>query len=618
MTLDASGNEPEAPDTAEEIARGDDDPALRKLRELLFLREMTLLRTLETRLNDPVQRARETGEVIAEAVLLRTRKDTLLQTALEPLVEKLFKDALRKNPMDFVGALFPIMGPAIRRSIAETFHSMLESFHRTVEQVFSWKGLRWRWEALRAGMSFSEVVLLHTLLYRVEQIFFIHAETGLVLNHVYNEDVATQDADMVSAMLTAIQDFARDCFASGQGSHLDSLQLGEFVILVERGATACLACVARGAVPLEFRQRLRDTMAIMQVNYADALDSFAGDNEKFAPARRDLEGLLDTRLADKGVPLPRWVRLAPVAALLLLLVGAGYGGFAAHQRGIARQHMEASLANVGREPGILLVEARRDGNDHWEAIYQKDPLARDPEALLDAMGIDPETYTLRVIPFVSYDPNMVTRRARERIDLPEGVQMEFDRDGTLRLRGNASMGWILRARQEALALPGVARVDTSGLSDPRIDELKRMIAQVESTVVEFPLGGDTPVSGDVAELAHAMDTLVAIEKLAGEMNVAVSLTVYGHADAVGNDKRNYEISQRRARTIAAMLYARGSDIPIALYGLGAKHANRKGAGESHALRRTPESIGDQASRKVEFKVHLARLPSDAGMLNLPR
>ncbi|MDR2788895.1 MAG: OmpA family protein [Candidatus Accumulibacter sp.] len=601
--------------------RPDGDPAFQRLRELLFLREMELLRALEKRLDDPVQHARETSEVIAEAVLLRAQKDNMLYTALEPMAEKLFKEALRRSPMDFVNALFPIMGPAIRRSIAETFRSMLEGFHKTVELVFSWKGLRWRWEALRTGMSFSELVLLHTLLYRVEQIFFIHAETGLVLNHVFDEGVATQDADMVSAMLTAIQDFARDCFASEQGGSLDSLQLGEFGILVERGTTAYLACVVRGTVPLEFKQKLRDTMIAMQIKYADDLNAFTGDSGKFAASRWELEDLLDTRLADTGAPLPLWVKLMPMAVGLLLAAGAGYWWYEARQRDIERRYMEESLVQVGKEPGILLVEARRDDVNHWEVIYQKDPLAKDPKTLLDARGIDPGTYTMLLIPFVSYETDMVTRRVKERIDPPENVSMEFDGDGTLRLRGKASMGWILQARQEALALPGVEKVDMSGLTDPRIDELKRMIALVEGTVVEFPLGKDVPVPEDAGKLARAMDTLSAIEKLAGGMNVSVNLTVYGHADATGNDKRNYEISQARARTIAAMLYARGSSMPIAMYGLGADYANREGAengGKNHPRGETSEYTGDRASRKVELKVHLAQLPSDAGVLNLLR
>jgi OOP family OmpA-OmpF porin len=629
------------------------DPALQKLRELLFLREMEILRKLENRLDDPLRHARDTSEVIAEALLLRAQKDNMLYTALEPMAEKLFKEALRKSPMDFVNVLFPLMGPSIRRSIAETFHSMLEGFHKTIEQVFSWKGMRWRLQALRTGVNFSEVVLLHTLLYRVEQIFFIHEETGLVLNHVVNEGVTIQDADMVSGMLTAIQAFVRDCFTSGQGGSLDSLQLGDFTILVERGSSAYLACVARGTIPLEFREKLRDIMAALQIKYADALDSFTGDTEKFVDARWYLEDLLDARYADKDAPLPLWVKLMPVAAVLLFAAGAGYWWYDARQQDIERQrieenlaqerqrieenlaqerqriaeslaqkrrYMEQSFAQVGNEPGILLVESRRDDADHWEVIYQKDALAKDHKAFLDAKGINPETYTLRVIPFVSYETDMVTQRVKERIDPPENVSMEFGEDGVLYLRGEASMAWILQARQEALALPGVEKIDTSGLADPRIDELRRMIALVEGTAAEFPLGKDVPVPEDAVKLATAIDTLVAIEKLAGSMNVAVNLTVFGHADATGNDKRNYEISQARARTIAAMLYARGSSIPIAVYGLGAEHAAKGEAGadsgESRSRRKASGLTGDQASRKVELRVHLAQLPSDSGMLNI--
>jgi outer membrane protein OmpA-like peptidoglycan-associated protein len=122
------------------------------------------------------------------------------------------------------------------------------------------------------------------------------------------------------------------------------------------------------------------------------------------------------------------------------------------------------------------------------------------------------------------------------------------------------------------------------------------------------------VPEDADKLAKAVDTLVEIEKLAGSMNVTVSLTIYGHADATGSDQRNYEISQARARTIAAMLYTRGSSIPVALYGLGAEHAGKEAG--SRPRQKAPESAGDQASRKVELRVHLAQLPSDTGLLNI--
>jgi OOP family OmpA-OmpF porin len=602
----------------------DGNSDLGKLRELLFAQEIERLKSLQKRLDNPIDHARDTSEVIAEALLLRAQKDNMLYTALGPLTEKLFKEALRKSPMDFVNVLFPLMGPAIRQSVAETFHSMLESFHRTVELVFSWKSLRWRWEALRTGTSFSEVVALHTLVYRVNEVFFIHMKNGLPLCHVYNEGVTVQDTDMVSAMFTAIQDFARDSFAGGPESHLDALRMSEFTILLERGSTAYLACVVRGVVSPEFRERLRNTMATLQIKFADELDSFSGDGdvEKFASAHRYLEDLLDARYVDEDIPLPLWVKLLPVLILLLLIAGGGYFWYDLHQQNLAREEsrnrMEENFAQVGREPGILLVESRQNSPDHWDVIYQKDPLARDPRRLLDARGVDPKNYTLRVIPFVSYEADMVTRRVKERITPPESVNMEFGQDGTLRLSGKASVGWILRARQEALALPGVEKVDISGVSDPSINELKSMIARVESTVVEFPLGKDTPVPEDVAKLTGAVDTLVRVEKLAATMNVAINLTVYGHADATGNDKRNYEISLERARTIAAMLYARGSSIPLVLYGLGSEQSGKdEAAPDSRESGVRPEAArGNQSRRKVEFKVHVVQLPPDNGMLNI--
>ena len=73
--------------------------------------------------------------------------------------------------------------------------------------------------AWRTGKSFAEVVLLNTLVYRVEQVFLIHAQTGLLLQHVVADAVTAQDADMVSGMLTAIRDFARDSFGGTRRGH---------------------------------------------------------------------------------------------------------------------------------------------------------------------------------------------------------------------------------------------------------------------------------------------------------------------------------------------------------------------------------------------------------------
>jgi outer membrane protein OmpA-like peptidoglycan-associated protein len=102
----------------------------------------------------------------------------------------------------------------------------------------------------------------------------------------------------------------------------------------------------------------------------------------------------------------------------------------------------------------------------------------------------------------------------------------------------------------------------------------------------------------MSRLTLAVETLTELESLAASMGMAASLTIYGHADATGTEKRNYEISQNRAKAIAAMLYAKGSSMPIALYGMGAEYADTEKG-----------KVGHQASRRIELKVRLVQAGS---------
>lgn len=599
------------PETEDTCAPGREAPTippvrgeaeLDDLRRLLFGRETALLEQLQKRLDDPARHARDVSDVIAEALILRAGRDDRLRRSLEPVVEKILKSALRKSPADFTAALFPLMGPSIRRSIAEAFRGMLQGFNKSMEMAFSWQGLRWRLEALRTGKPFSEVVLLHTLLYRVEQIFFIHSDTGLVLAHVSGEGVESQDADMVSAMLTAIQDFVRDCFARGNQGELESLRLGDFTILVEKSPLAYLACVVRGSPPAGFRERLCAALDLMLIECAEPLASFSGDTAPFGLARRHLQDCLESRFIGEDKPLPLWVKVLPVLVPMLVIGGLGFWRYSAEQakerKAAAAAAFQAELRRATDlltvEPGLLVLSAAPARDGRWEIVCLKDDLAPDPEEFLREKGLDAKAFLLHVRRQISYDPDIVRQRIARKIRPPSSVEMSFSDDGTLLLSGHAPMGWIMRAKEEILALPGVRQVDMEDLSDPRMELLQDLAGKVEAITVEFPLGKDTPVPEALPKLDRAVDLLSSVERLAREVGMSVTVTVYGHADTLGSEKRNYEISQSRARTLAAMLYARGSSMPVVLYGMGAEFAGR--AGDPPA--------SHQASRRIEFRVNL--------------
>ena len=590
-----------------------DDAELNRLRALLFQRELIIIQRLQDSLNDPRQNAKRVSEVVAEALLLRGG-DNRLNTALEPTVHAILKSSLNRHQSDFVGVLFPLMGPSIRKSIAETLRTMLGSFSKSLEMSFSWKGLRWRMEALRTGKPFSEIVLLHTLVYRVEQLFFIHSETGLVLSHLTNRGVGTQDADMVSAMLTAIQDFVHDCFVSGSGEgDLESLRLGEFTIIIEKYAQAYLACVLRGTPPAGFRESLRATLETMLVEFAEPLESFSGDTAPFAGAARHLEPYLIAHYQDEGKKLPWWAKALPVFVILVL--AGGIGSFQYHVRELNQQQsahascMQEGISLLRNEPGLMLIHVAQvvDRDKPWEVILLKDDLARMPDDVLRAHGFQPDAFTFKMTPYVSYDPSIVARRAENAIDLPPTVTMRFNH-GTLVFTGTAHLAWIAETRDAARALPGVKHVDMRGVKDPLLDQITAMMQSIESTVIKFPMGKVIPAAADIPQLEAAVDALVALEKLVSDVGFVLSLTIYGHADATGLETRNYEISQGRARTVAAMLYARGSSIPISMYGMGSQYP-KEGRPDGQAVAASRE---DQASRRIELRVHIARPATSGG------
>ena len=572
---------------------------LQTLRKLLFTKEIEALKALEHRLNDRQAHAEELSDVVAEALLIRSTHDDRLTKVLEPIIGEAFSGLIKRNPRELASELFPLMGPAIRRSIAETFHSMLLSFQKQMEMSFSWRGLRWRLEALRTGKPFSEIVLLHTLVYRVDQAFLIHSQTGLVLGHLAHEGLETQDADLVSAMLTAVQDFVRDCLASSdeKDAELSSMHFGDSTILVEKHPYASLACIVRGTPPANFRERMASTLEMVLVTKAQELTSFSGDVSGFTDVLPYLEDCLVSHAVDEDKPLSVWVKLLPVVVLLFL--GLVWGGFKYTQMVEKRaydqraEELSKSIESLRLSTGITVIEVR-EGEDKWEVYCLKDMLAPSPEEYLAYAGRDSQEFVFHVTPVISYTPEVVMTHVLQTTKPPEGVAAFIDKEGTLHFVGTASTGWQLQARNKGLALPGVNDVNMDEVFDPQAAELEKLVDTVESAVIGFPFSRSIPVGEEHQKLVMVIDALVNLERLAKSMGMSVALTVYGHADKVGTDKTNYEISQARATTIASMLYSHGSSIPLSLYAMGAEHA--RGSDET--------GFGDMASRRVELKVHL--------------
>src|SRR5262245_24231172 len=281
-----TGNGNEAPAVPPE------DALLEELRGLLLAAPKQEVVQIQERLDDPQARAEDVSRVLPEAIALRSGRDRDLTDSLLPAVEEAIGVSVRRHPEVLVDGLFPVMGPAIRKSIANTLAEVLGSLSQTLAVGFSRQGLKWRVEAWRTGKPFAQVVLLRTLLYRVEQVFLIHRETGLLLGHVTAGKADVQDASMVSGMLTAIRDFVQDSFGSAREGGFAAFRVGELAVWVEQGPHAVLAAVIRGNPPMELRTVFVEAIEKIHRDRARDLEEFSGDAAPFQKSRDVLEACL--------------------------------------------------------------------------------------------------------------------------------------------------------------------------------------------------------------------------------------------------------------------------------------------------------------------------------------
>ena len=449
--------------TEDERARPQDASStdeLERLLELLVGRERREIEVLRKKLEDYELDAEALGDVLPAATQ-RAAKDRRFAAALAPTVEDAIERSVKSNPKPLTDAIFPLMGPAIRKAISNALSGMAESFNQALENSLSWQGLKWRMEARRTGLPFSEIVLLHNLVYRVEQVFLIHRESGVALAHVSAEAVDEQDPDMVSGMLSAIQEFVSDSFGSdeapGEGE-LRQVEVGGTTVEIAQGPDAVLAAVVRGESSHKYRNRLQRAVEQFHLEYAEELVDFEGDTEPFKLSQPLLETCMEEQLKDTDDVGGGRGWAAPVAlAVVALLIGAWFVRSARDQRRI-----ESALELLRNEPGIVVVESERDGA-RLSVSGMRDPLARDPREVIASTGLRDVDWGLE--PFRSHDPQLVMRHARTALEPDSFAHLALEEGGVLRATGRATHRWIQRAHEVAATLPGVTRFDAAEVID---------------------------------------------------------------------------------------------------------------------------------------------------------
>ncbi|MBI4000462.1 MAG: hypothetical protein HY348_01595 [Nitrospira defluvii] len=559
-----------------------------ELRSLLLAPEQSRLEHLQAQVEHLDLNARNLNRVLPEAIALRGARDERLTHALTPHVSEALALSVRKRPHMIVDAIAPIMMPAIRQAIANALRSMVQSLNQTIEHSLSIRSLRWRVEALRTGKPFAEIVLVHTLCYRVEQVFLIHSHSGLLLAHVAGDSIAVQDQTLVSGMLTAIRSFVQDSFGTTPGQALNTLQVGDLNVWIEQGESAILAAVIRGIPPETFHVHLQDTLTRIHAERSEALTSFAGDATAFTDVTPLLEDCLRSQFETRrGALAPMtWVLLAA------LLLATGWWGLSVYQE---RRQWQAYLDRLTSEPGLVVTSTHSEG-DRYRLTGLRDPLAADPAVILQDSGLAPSRVESRWSPYYALDTAFLLKRAKTVLAPPEAVRLTLE-GARLTATGTAAADWIRQSRPLARLIPGIDEYDDRRIVDQSLGDLAHRIMDIR---ILFELGGAAPLTSEqLLEVRRLADLFRQLDEWARLSSTPATVQIIGQTDAIGRLKQNRRLSEIRAQSVLEAIHP--AAFPMITF-----HAHGIGpASEPHQDLVTPVQTHD---RRVSVQVTLTPAP----------
>jgi outer membrane protein OmpA-like peptidoglycan-associated protein len=476
-----------------------------------------------------------------------------LHRALAPAVEQSLLHSVKRNPGALVEALFPVMGPSIRKAIAETLRALIHDVNLALEHSFTPRGLRWRLEAWRTGTPFAHVVFKYTVRFKVDHLFLIHREDGLLVHRLSSPELSEIDADAVAGMLTAIGDFVRDSVGANAPAQqgLSAATVGEHQLIVLEGPRFLLAAFVRGVPPPSLTLSLQRALERFHAEFQDAGDP-TGTEAGVAQAETLLAPILTESAAYAPPPAPaRWPLLLVGSVVSILLLGWGLQSW-------QRARTAAALSEAIRAtPGWELLALQHDGV--WQARAFRDPDAASAANLQSQAGVASDQVHWQLSPYLSLDPELILTRARRVLNPPPSVQIDF-KDGALILSGTADADWVASARLHARLLPGVSALREEALQQQPVfsdaDRLAQAREALARTVVPFASG-----TTELLASAESLDTLAqhaqAALSAAERLGLPVVLHIEGWSDESGSERRNTRLRSARAEAVRDALVSRG-------------------------------------------------------------
>jgi outer membrane protein OmpA-like peptidoglycan-associated protein len=552
-------------DSSEHPSLSDDAIQMQRLRDLLLGdKGQVVQQVLQDHARDVVK------DVFSEALFDREKQDGSVNKVIMPLVEKSVEKSVAEHSDQMVGYLYPLVGSLVRKSVTAFITDLLEKTNSLLENSFTIKGLKWRFNAWRSGVRFSHYVASQTFAFRVEQVFLIHRETGLLLNTVSADLSNNADADLISAMLTAINDFVSDSFTKSKEKgeqHLDVVKTDDFTLLLKPGPKAVLVAAVSGTMPQKVADQLQLSMEEIHRLYGKELTDFKGDAEPLANSEQQLRDCLISELkaeANSSKKRP-WMAWFVVLALAAFLVYLSVIRWQAHQ-------LLQQVSALNQQPGIVVTSLGLVNFSEVELKILRDPSATDLASWLKERDIPSDKLQVIERAYVSLDSELLKTKVNAVLGAFPAVKAEWLNNKPVfsgefsnldKLRLQADLHNIAGLGFKNIWLDGVklAGKEANTADDPAVIRaiLDLNIAKLDRMNVEFEQGSSDLSDESINVLIDLKEQFNNLIGIAEQQELSLGLIIMGASDPTGSVAFNKALSQRRADAVQNKLQELGID-----------------------------------------------------------
>lgn len=539
------------------VSQTESQQELEQLRAIILGKDHHLITDI---VND---QARElVSKVLAEALHDRQSKDGAINKVLLPIVEKSVENSVTHHSDRLISSLYPLMGSLVRKSVGAFLTDFIEKTNQLIEHSFTIKGLKWRVKAWQAGVSFTHYVVSQTYNYRVEHVLLIHQETGLLLKSVNLDQQSQNDADLISSMLTAINDFVGDSFQvnkDGLKEQLQTVSTDNFNLLIKPGPSAIIVAAVIGNPPQEVSEQLQITLEDIHRMYNEEFEQFNGDNAPFENTENQLRDSLLTEEKVSELSLNK----KPWFAWFLILITMIFLGFQIHHW-IQLEQLSNRIMVIDQQPGIVVQ--RIEVNDEKDITLD---LMRDPDAIsieqwFNSHQLSFDDISLKERRYFSLSPEILDLRVDKILPHYPNVEKHWQGE-QLFLSGNIDINKFEKLTTE-LADSGIStsQLDTQGLRLNNNDKLvqnttinqqvfKALVGKISTIQLDFDIGSNQVTTAMVVDLQRLANQFLYLRKLAKQLNINVALLILGSSDNTGNRNTNSKLSKARAESTANAL-----------------------------------------------------------------